>query len=242
MEIAKLILEYIKVLIWPSVVLYVAVRHSKYLDALLHRISNDTQEIQGFGWKAIFRTETIAEKSNRLKNEIKDITIGEVATKASDTPNSNSRPLQLNQYLLTEELVFRTLEARWGKNIKREMAVDLPGNTLQFDGLADDGDSITLIEIKLVTRSFVPQSVFKHEISKAAAVKEYLRKPVKFLMVVVSTLSQDDLDEIVKSLRESSISSPVSTTVEGFRFEELVNSLLGKRREGIANNPINSDP
>jgi hypothetical protein len=45
-EVAKLILEYIKVLVWPAVALYVTLRYRRYFERFLDRFSSEATEVE----------------------------------------------------------------------------------------------------------------------------------------------------------------------------------------------------
>lgn len=42
--IAKLVLEYVKALVWPAVAVWIAVRYRKHLDRFFERVTSETEE------------------------------------------------------------------------------------------------------------------------------------------------------------------------------------------------------
>jgi len=56
-EVARLVLEYLKVLVWPAVGVWVAIRYRKHLDRLFERITSETEEVEAkfLGLSAKFR-------------------------------------------------------------------------------------------------------------------------------------------------------------------------------------------
>jgi hypothetical protein len=56
-EVAQLVLEYLKVLVWPAVAVWVALRYRRHLDRLIERITTETEEVEAkfLGLSAKFR-------------------------------------------------------------------------------------------------------------------------------------------------------------------------------------------
>jgi hypothetical protein len=62
MDIAQLILEYLKALVWPVVVVFLVIRYHGYVDRFLKRLTEETDEINSsfLGLTAKFRKEITA--------------------------------------------------------------------------------------------------------------------------------------------------------------------------------------
>ena len=238
MATANLVLEYLRVLIWPLLVILLLMRFRRQLDTLVDRITSESENLEAFGWKTKLplRRGTVEEQAAELQAEIDEISEVDAGSEpatagAQSRTASRMRAEILNQYILSEELVIRILERRWDQSIQREATFDLQGGTVRFDGAAEFDDRLELVEIKMLTSKVLPQRVIDHELHKAVQLGKALSKPVSLKLVIVSTLTPDELREVAERAREIVDLSPVSATVETFGFSDLMANLLGTRRD-----------
>ena len=221
MEIARLVLEYLKVLVWPVTVLVVLWRYRRELDTFLHRLVSESSEIEGFGIKAKLRSPTPEERL--LEDEKEALALAEFRgdpEQLSFTPVAPSMSAKLP--LLVQELVLRDLENRWGVSIRREPVLELAnGRRLHFDGLADKPEQTVFIEVKLITDPRVGE-IFLNATENVIAVLPFAKKPVILTVVLVTQGPEETFADALKFVRQHVLSAPVPTTVEHFRVEDLL--------------------
>lgn len=79
LEYMKLTLEYVRVLAWPTVVIFILLRYENYISTLLKRISEESEEITSSLLNVKFRKElqqlrdAIPADAKDLKEKVKDI-------------------------------------------------------------------------------------------------------------------------------------------------------------------------
>jgi hypothetical protein len=82
LEVAKLILEYVKALVWPVVALYVTLRYRRYLDRLLDRFSSEATEVEA----------KFLGVSARLFQQISDTQAAEKSTSLASVDGRSAQP------------------------------------------------------------------------------------------------------------------------------------------------------
>jgi hypothetical protein len=77
MHIGNLVLEFLKVLIWPSILLFIAIRYRRPLDRLITRFCEETEEItsKSLGITAKFRraVDNLSEISKKLPDDQQEV-------------------------------------------------------------------------------------------------------------------------------------------------------------------------
>lgn len=234
MEVAALVLEYIKVLAWPALVLTLGLQFRNQLARLLDRVATETEELSAPGGLTVkFRPSTIDEQAERLLEESDAAATPEppteVPTDAEGAIADDDEPL-LNKYFFAEELVLRALEARWSLPIQRQAAIELGGGrTIHTDGVARTAQGITIIEVKLLTAPLLPGSVVDAMCAQVEALEGHFEQRVKGVLALATTLPPNQLDRVIKGARERLADRYAEVRVEEFRLSSLMRSFLGVR-------------
>jgi len=221
MQLAGVVLEYLKVLAWPLTVLLILWRYRKHIEILIKRVVEESSELEGFGLKAKLRTATVEERRVEVEKETEEVVqFRGDSHQQSFAPTMSPSTAKLA--LLAQELVLRDLETRWGLSIRRAPVLELPnGRRLQFDGLADKPEQTVFVEVKLISDPRVGE-IFMNATENVIAVVPFAKKPVLLHVVLVTRGPADKFDETLKFVRQHVLSAPVPTTLEHFRLEELL--------------------
>jgi hypothetical protein len=122
MNIAKLVLEYLKVLIWPAFVLIILFRYRSYLDRFLERFSEETEEFSSkfLGITAKFRRDLEQIKDQLpaddvqakevLENKLKELAKTQIKDLSSDFMN--------------QSLTARKVAANAVESLSKDLSVD----------------------------------------------------------------------------------------------------------------------
>jgi hypothetical protein len=70
MEIAEIILEYIKAFIWPCLILFIAIRYRKSFDRLIERLCEETEEISSSSLGITAKFSKVADDISKISKEL----------------------------------------------------------------------------------------------------------------------------------------------------------------------------
>ena len=230
MDIAKLVLEYTKALAWPVVVGIVLWWFRKPVMHLVNRLATETESIKGFGAEAKFRSASLKDQADDLKQEAEKL-IAATADMSMPAAEDQSHPplaSAVERYLLAEELVLRTLERRWSEPIARSRVVELPnGRIIRFDGILDGARQVIAVEVKLLTS---PREVSGDVLARASedsvALGQHVKKPVLLVIALVAPEETAAYERYTEKLREEAGILPSNIVVEFFFLPRLSRELI----------------
>lgn len=223
MEIAKLVLEFLKVLAWPAVAFTLAFIFRASVRDLVGRIKKAS--LPGGVELEVSEAKPLApeEQKQRRENEVRQVASSLSADRKSISPVSS---LHLATNIeLAETLVLKEIEAEYGGSLRRQ--VYLHGNI--FDAVTWNKRGVTAVEVKL-TGSHIDPSVFKALINKAESVaKGYYRNVFSCVIAVVTIdLSPEKREEIRHTVTQLKKDAAVAVDVKVYDLTEL------KRKYGLA--------
>jgi hypothetical protein len=231
MELANLILEYIKTLVWPLLVGFALWRFRSPIRRLLDRIASESQEFEAFGLKTKLRGASPEEQAKTLQNEVRLLQAGDQAADEAErrTQSTAEPPLDARErYLLAEELVLRALEVRWSAAIARHQIVDLPGGRgIEFDGVLYGAQQVILIEVKLLSRPAIPHQVLRHMSEQLFALRHHFGKMVVGFIAFVAPEDAEQYHSLPSDIQRSMNSVPSPIFTELFYLPRLMTEFLG---------------
>jgi len=229
MELANLILEYIKALVWPVLAAVVLWRFRSPLQRLVERIASESHEVEGFGFKTKLRGASAEEQALNVQKEVTQIETGGVEPGPVATHELTRAPTHPRErYLLAEELVMRSLEVRWGDAIARHRVVELPnGRRVEFDGVLDGPRQVIVVEVKLLARPAIPSEVFVNTSENLIALRQHVGKAVIGLVALVALEESDEYRRLESTIHEKTASAPTPMIAEFFYLPALIKEFLG---------------
>lgn len=227
MELAKLLLEYIKALAWPILVGVVLWWFRKAIAQLVNRIATETESLKGFGVEAKFLPASPKDDATALKKEV--ASLAETSPeKATSTSPQRALESAFARYLLAEELVLRSLERRWSEAILRDRVVELPnGRRIRFDGVLDGARQVIAIEVKLLTSpAALPSEVFINAAENSVALGQHVKKPVLMLIALVAPEETEAYKKLAAKARERADAAPANILIEFYFLPQLSRQLI----------------
>jgi polyhydroxyalkanoate synthesis regulator phasin len=209
MEVAKIILEYLKALAWPALVVYLALRYRRHLDALIRRLSEDADEIEAkfLGLSAKFRRDLKAisndkdiagaQARNAIQSRVEHLAVEQVRLLAR---NFSAHSLSMRQQIVREVKalapqisIAQVLTLRNSPSTgERVAAGTILGEHVTFNpALAEDPDVMDMTREGLLDPSSFVRYRYARAVARSSELGERLQEFIKSLV-------KDEDDKAVK--------------------------------------------
>lgn len=183
MEIAKLILEFVKALAWPALVLALAIVFRVQIRRLIERLKRASLP-GGFALE-IADAQRVPPEEQRRRLEVEATEVASSLSRASTT----SSPVQPEDLAATveiaETLALKEIEAEYGGDLRRQ--IYLQGNV--FDAVIWGRRNVVGVEVKLIGGD-VDRANIMSLIGQAEHVATQYNRNVFSLLIVAVTLNQ----------------------------------------------------
>jgi len=185
-------------------------------EAREERLEEEIESLEPAFAGTSFQMPTISDANARTDNsELK-----------ADDKSSESRAEIMTSYKTAEELALKQYETEMDVSLQRHIIVpNIGADRLAFDGGYIKRSYLTLIEVKFFRKHFVPASIIRDVIYRAALVQSQLSKNdgliVKLILLVVTDLVGSDLEKLKKRLKNIANESLLPTEVRFFNFSRL---------------------
>ncbi len=234
MAIAKMVLEYLRVVVWPALILFGLLFFRDEIRALV--LSIQKMRLPG-GAELSWGTLSDEAKQKRLDADValalpKDVAlVAPQAPPPDDVTPAMSEDRVRERVQEAEDLVMRQLEAQYRVRVQRQVTIDRRPD-FQFDGLFERDGRITIVEVKYIVSD---KSVWDH-LDAIMSLFEKVRSVwhtdrVSGLLVFVA-----DMPDNQRQVLDRSVTGHVATRwrrhqvrVYGFEQLKLVSSDEGKR-------------
>ena len=139
-----------------------------------------------------------------------------------------SRSEVFEQFLLSEELIFRKLEAEFGKQVDRKVEIRTRKGRFQFDGVLTKGKrDISVIEVKLTKGATISPHTMIPVLSAVIDAKEQIMESrgsatsFSLLLAIVTTEPEEIQNKLKERAKELTKHSEVPVEVRIFNLNDL---------------------
>lgn len=190
-------LSFTQSLIWPALIVWVALRYQSPILALLSAIQKRIEaggavKAGPFELSEFLHTSDVEQQKEKLEAEVSQLVDAERAERPKE--NQSVPPEQiLNQlraaYLQAEDLALREVQAEFGQPISRQLRI---GGDLLFDGFFAKGGAGHIVEVKYTRHQISIQEIKRTIESIFDRIGRYGWRNVKIIFVIV--FDREDVD------------------------------------------------
>jgi hypothetical protein len=221
MDLARVVLEFVRVLVWPVIVITVVVTFRVPLGKLLKRLKKASA--YGVGVEFDGRDLTPTEKRARVADESQELI--QSLTRGADTETMRASGELPSTIELAKTLALKEIASEYGGNSRRD--VKLYGRA--FDAVIWARRGVIGIDIKVTAAKSIPSAFLDDLVRSVEQVAaEYARDVFTFVVAIV-TINESPIaratlaDSVVKFARQHAV--PVDVKV--FDFTELKRKWVG---------------
>lgn len=185
----NLILEYVKVFIWPIILVGILIIYRRPLDKLINRIANELTSFTVLGTNVKLSVKDIQEISNNSKDKndfaekiieyIRELTSDELdrlAVVFNDSNQTYRAKLENQIYLTTKDYPFEDIKLRLPSNTFADKLIALIGIRAHFENEMKTKDHDEAVEKYLIKSLSDESSLIRYRAAKAIYLSDYLCK------------------------------------------------------------------